>query len=393
MGNLRLMDAKFRYGLSGAHLDYLAREPLYRMGLDFKHGTGHGVGYLLNVHEGPNAIRSRVAEEGVFKQGMITSDEPGLYIEGAYGIRLENLILCVHAEKTEYGQFMQFEPLTFVPFDPEAVDLEMLTGRDKELFEGYQKQVYETLAPYLTEEEKQWLLRKQGICDAKGGKCMKTGNILVIDDDAEIREIVQVLLSSEGYTVETVADGMQALTMLTEKTFLPDVIILDIMMPDMDGYSVCKQIREISQVPVLFLTAKNRETDLVEGFLAGGDDYMQKPFSYTELIARVGGLMRRYRQYGGQSDPQKEKQVFISDLVIDKDQVSVTKNGKNVELTNTEYGILLLLSENKGKVFSLFMKQSEGYFSTFCKQHSHGAYQKSAGKTQAGRRTGRADQE
>ena len=127
---------------------------------------------------------------------------------------------------------------------------------------------------------------------------MKTGNILVIDDDAEIREIVQVLLSSEGYTVETVADGMQALTMLTEKTFLPDVIILDIMMPDMDGYSVCKQIREISQVPVLFLTAKNRETDLVEGFLAGGDDYMQKPFSYTELIARVGGLMRRYRQYG-----------------------------------------------------------------------------------------------
>ena len=125
---------------------------------------------------------------------------------------------------------------------------------------------------------------------------MKTGNILVIDDDAEIREIVQVLLSSEGYTVETVADGMQALTMLTEKTFLPDVIILDIMMPDMDGYSVCKQIREISQVPVLFLTAKNRETDLVEGFLAGGDDYMQKPFSYTELIARVGGLMRRRRK-------------------------------------------------------------------------------------------------
>ena len=101
-----------------------------------------------------------MAEEGVFKQGMITSDEPGLYIEGAYGIRLENLILCVHAEKTEYGQFMQFEPLTFVPFDPEAVDLEMLTGRDKELFEGYQKQVYETLAPYLTEEEKQWLLRE-----------------------------------------------------------------------------------------------------------------------------------------------------------------------------------------------------------------------------------------
>ena len=90
---------------------------------------------------------------------------------------------------------------------------------------------------------------------------MKTGNILVIDDDAEIREIVQVLLSSEGYTVETVADGMQALTMLTEKTFLPDVIILDIMMPDMDGYSVCKQIREINKVPVLLNTTKNTKKD------------------------------------------------------------------------------------------------------------------------------------
>ena len=174
--------------------------------------------------------------------------------------------------------------------------------------------------------------------------------ILVVDDNADIRELLEILLTSEGYDVTLASSGEQALQLLHPEL---DLVILDIMMPDMDGYSVCKQIREISQVPVLFLTAKNRETDLVEGFLAGGDDYMQKPFSYTELIARVGGLMRRYRQYGGQSDPQKEKQVFISDLVIDKDQVSVTKNGKNVELTNTEYGILLLLSENKGKVFSL----------------------------------------
>ena len=179
---------------------------------------------------------------------------------------------------------------------------------------------------------------------------MAEQTILIVEDDPDIRDGVRILLAGEGYHILEAENGLRALELFDPEV---DLVILDIMMPDMDGYSVCKQIREISQFPVLFLTAKNRETDLVEGFLAGGDDYMQKPFSYTELIARVGGLMRRYRQYGGQSDPQKEKLVFISDLVIDKDQVSVTKNGKNVELTNTEYGILLLLSENKGKVFSL----------------------------------------
>ena len=182
---------------------------------------------------------------------------------------------------------------------------------------------------------------------------MKTGNILVIDDDAEIREIVQVLLSSEGYTVTCAENGTQALEILSGNGENQDLIILDVMMPDLDGYSVCKKIREISQVPVLFLTAKNRETDLVEGFLSGGDDYMQKPFSYTELIARVGGLIRRYRQYGAQSEFVQEKQVFISDLVIDKEHLTVQKNGREIDLTNTEYGILLLLSENRGKVFSL----------------------------------------
>ena len=176
---------------------------------------------------------------------------------------------------------------------------------------------------------------------------------ILIADDSEMNRALLVDILEDQYDIVEADNGAAAIDLLTQCGGDFSLLLLDIMMPDMDGYSVCKQIREISQVPVLFLTAKNRETDLVEGFLAGGDDYMQKPFSYTELIARVGGLMRRYRQYGGQSDPQKEKQVFISDLVIDKDQVSVTKNGKNVELTNTEYGILLLLSENKGKVFSL----------------------------------------
>lgn len=201
---------------------------------------------------------------------------------------------------------------------------------------------------------------------------MKTGSILVVDDDAEIREVVQILLSSEGYSVTCAENGTNALEILESGQVVPDVIILDVMMPGLDGYSVCKQIRELSKVPVLFLTAKNRETDLVEGFLAGGDDYMQKPFSYTELIARVGGLIRRYKQYGSDaSDKEEKEQVFISDLIIDKNQITVTRNGQELELTNTEYGILLLLSENKGKVFSLKEIYEEVWNDTFLASSSN----------------------
>lgn len=182
---------------------------------------------------------------------------------------------------------------------------------------------------------------------------MKTGTIIVVDDDEEIRKIVRVLLSSEGYEVYPAANAQEALDMLHEKKDAVDLMILDVMMPGLDGYELCKKVREISKTPVLFLTAKNRETDLVEGYLSGGDDYMQKPFSYTELIARVGGLIRRYRQYGNVPLQGKEKQISISDLTIDKDQMSVIRNGIELDLTNTEYGILLLLSENKGRVYSL----------------------------------------
>lgn len=156
-GNLRLANAKFKYGLTGANLDYLAREPLYRLGLDFNHGTGHGVGYLLNVHEGPNAFRMKYAQEGVFEEGMVTSDEPGFYPEGKYGIRLENLIVCVKAEETAYGQFLCFEPLTMVPFDMDAIDFEMLTQEDKQLLSAYHKKVYDAIADQLTPEERMWL--------------------------------------------------------------------------------------------------------------------------------------------------------------------------------------------------------------------------------------------
>lgn len=160
-GNLNLAAAKFLYGVKGVNLDYLARSPLWEYGLDYNHGTGHGVGYLLNVHEGPNAFRwkilSKEEENAVLTEGMVTSDEPGVYIAGRFGIRLENLILCQKAEQTEYGQFMCFETLTMVPFDLEAVDVKYLNDRDIELLNAYHARVYEMISPYLAGDELTWL--------------------------------------------------------------------------------------------------------------------------------------------------------------------------------------------------------------------------------------------
>lgn len=161
-GNLNLAAAKFKEGCSGVALDYLARAPLWEMGCDYEHGTGHGVGYLLNVHEAPNAFRYRIVNHPganvPLQVGMITSDEPGIYLEGRFGIRLENLILCVAREKNEYGQFMGFEPLTFVPFDREAIDPEQMSARERELLNEYHRQVYEKISPFLDRQEKEWLM-------------------------------------------------------------------------------------------------------------------------------------------------------------------------------------------------------------------------------------------
>lgn len=158
---LRLADVKFLYGCSGLNLDYTARELFWKRGLDFNHGTGHGVGYLLNVHERPNQFRWRVTPDRmdvcVFEEGMITSDEPGLYFEGSHGIRTENLLVCVKAEKNQYGQFMAFEHLTFVPIDLDAIDETVLEPHDKELLNAYHKDVYAKISPFLTQEEKEWL--------------------------------------------------------------------------------------------------------------------------------------------------------------------------------------------------------------------------------------------
>lgn len=158
-GMLNLGNAKFRYGCTGVNLDYLARGPLWELGQDFNHGTGHGVGYLLNVHEGPNSFRWKVVpgNNAVLEEGMITSDEPGYYVEDGYGIRHENMIVCKKAEKTQFGQFMCFEFLTMVPFDLDAVVPEQMTVHERELLNNYHAQVYEKISPYLDEDEKAWL--------------------------------------------------------------------------------------------------------------------------------------------------------------------------------------------------------------------------------------------
>lgn len=159
--NLNLANAKFLYGCSGLNLDILSRGPLWDMGIDYKCGTGHGVGYVLNVHEGPNGFRWRVVPErhdsGTLEEGMITTDEPGVYLEGKYGIRTENELVCHKAEKNEYGQFMCFENITYAPIDLDAIDPEEMTGREKKLLNDYHKMVYETLSPYMTAEENEWL--------------------------------------------------------------------------------------------------------------------------------------------------------------------------------------------------------------------------------------------
>lgn len=157
-GNLRLGAAVFKKGAKGSTLDILARQPLAEHGLDYRHGTGHGVGYLMNVHEGPQCItpvdRNKYCG---FEEGMLTSDEPGIYIEGEYGIRLENLMLCVEKCKTEYGDYLCFETVTLVPFDRAAINVSLLNSEEKEILNKYHKRVYDTISPYLDEAEAAWL--------------------------------------------------------------------------------------------------------------------------------------------------------------------------------------------------------------------------------------------
>ena len=159
-GMLNLMNTQFIKGCTGRNLDIIARAPLWKMGMDYKCGTGHGVGCFLNVHEGPHSIRWRYIEnshETELEPGMVVTDEPGVYKEGRYGIRTENTLLIVEGDKTEDGSFLRFEPLTLVPIDLRAVDLSLLEREDIRQLRDYQSLVIDSVSPHLTDEEAKWL--------------------------------------------------------------------------------------------------------------------------------------------------------------------------------------------------------------------------------------------
>lgn len=154
---LALARVKFLSGCTGQNLDILCRSQLWKYGIDYRCGTGHGVGYLLNIHEGPNSVHwghfpGRTANTP-FEEGMVTTDEPGVYIEGRYGIRTENELVCRKAEKNEYGQFMEFETITYAPIDLDGIIPEMLTFEEKEQLNRYHRMVFQEISPLLDREE------------------------------------------------------------------------------------------------------------------------------------------------------------------------------------------------------------------------------------------------
>ncbi len=180
-------------------------------------------------------------------------------------------------------------------------------------------------------------------------------HILIVEDDASIREGVRILLEGEGYYVEEAEDGYQCIKKLSDNI---DLVILDVMMPGISGIKTCGEIRKISHVPVLFLTAKGQESDKLIGLMAGGDDYLVKPFSYVELLARVKALIRRYHVYSqalNNNNSSKEKREWIEHggLRIHTQYNEVYRNGEEISLREMEYRLLLLLMENSQKIFSV----------------------------------------
>ena len=181
----------------------------------------------------------------------------------------------------------------------------------------------------------------------------KNASILVVDDDKEIADLVEIYLVNDGYQVLKASDGEQCLETLKQH---PEVrmLILDIMMPGIDGLEVCREIRKTSNIPILILSAKAEDMDKIVGFGKGADDYLTKPFHPLELLARVKSQMKRYTtiQLGEEQEAAGKDEIEIQDLTINKAAHVVKKNGKEIALTPIEFDILWLLCENRGKVIS-----------------------------------------
>lgn len=172
--------------------------------------------------------------------------------------------------------------------------------------------------------------------------------ILVADDAKEIRELLRIILTDAGYEVVLAENGIEAVELFDESIHL---VILDVMMPLCDGIDACTRIREKAEVPILFLTAKSAEADLVEGFEAGGDDYLIKPFSCTELMLRVKALLRRSRVVVKEEKKTSTK-ILIEDLVLDTEIGQLLRDGEEIPLTEIEYRILYLLATNRNRIFT-----------------------------------------
>lgn len=183
---------------------------------------------------------------------------------------------------------------------------------------------------------------------------MKEYSILIIEDDEDIREGIRILFSGENYRITEAGSGEEGLRLFSGDI---DLVILDIMMPGISGLKTCEEIRRISNVPVLFLTAKSQESDKLIGFMAGGDDYLVKPFTYSELLARTKALLRRYTVYKGkdvtgESEYDEEGYIIRRSLRVSTTYNEVFRDGRKIELSEIEYRMLLLMMKNPGRIFS-----------------------------------------
>lgn len=180
--------------------------------------------------------------------------------------------------------------------------------------------------------------------NVKGGELL---NILIAEDEQDIRDLIELHLTMEEYTVFKAEDGVEALNILKNTPI--DLAILDVMMPKLNGFSLLKEIRNISEIPVIFLTARDEDTDKILGLGLGADDYMTKPFSPLELMARIQAQLRRYYKY---SDKKSRVNFTVGDLVLDKESCSISKDNNPLDFNAKEYKILELLMENPGRVYT-----------------------------------------
>ena len=172
-------------------------------------------------------------------------------------------------------------------------------------------------------------------------------NILIVEDEQDIRELLEIHLSKGGYNIFMAEDGLEALNIFENKEI--DIALLDVMIPKLDGFSVLKKIRETSEIPVIFITAKEEEADKIKGLGLGADDYVIKPFSPIEIVARVNAQLRRYYKYANKTH---KTITIIGELTLDKESCSICKNGNELALNQKEYRLLEFIMENRGKVYT-----------------------------------------